>query len=26
VRALTPSVIASCDRETFEELVRPQLG
>lgn len=23
VRALTPSVVASCDRETFEEFVRP---
>jgi CRP-like cAMP-binding protein len=23
VRALTPSVVASCDRETFDELVRP---
>jgi ATP-binding cassette, subfamily B, bacterial len=23
VRALTPSVIASCDRETFDEIVRP---
>jgi CRP-like cAMP-binding protein len=26
VRALTPSVVASCDRATFDELVRPQLG
>jgi CRP-like cAMP-binding protein len=23
VRAVTPAVIASCDRETFDELVRP---
>jgi ATP-binding cassette subfamily B protein len=23
VRALTPTVVASCDRETFDELVRP---
>lgn len=23
VRALTPAVVASCDRETFEELVKP---
>jgi ATP-binding cassette subfamily B protein len=23
VRALTPSTIASCDRETFDELIRP---
>jgi ATP-binding cassette, subfamily B, bacterial len=23
VRALTPSVVASCDRETFDELLRP---
>jgi CRP-like cAMP-binding protein len=23
VRALTPSTVASCDRETFEELIRP---
>jgi ATP-binding cassette subfamily B protein len=23
VRALTPAVVASCDRETFDELVRP---
>lgn len=23
VRAVTPAVVASCDRETFEELVRP---
>jgi CRP-like cAMP-binding protein len=23
VRALTPAVLASCDRETFDELVRP---
>jgi ATP-binding cassette, subfamily B, bacterial len=23
VRALTPSVVASCDRETFDELIRP---
>jgi CRP-like cAMP-binding protein len=23
VRALTPAVVASCDRETFEEFVRP---
>ncbi len=23
VRAVTPSVVASCDRETFDELVRP---
>jgi ATP-binding cassette subfamily B protein len=23
VRAMTPSVVASCDRETFDELVRP---
>jgi CRP-like cAMP-binding protein len=26
VRAMTPSVVASCDRATFDELVRPQLG
>ena len=26
VRALTPSVVASCDRETFDELVRPLFG
>jgi CRP-like cAMP-binding protein len=26
VRALTPAVVASCDRATFEELVRPLLG
>ena len=25
VRALTPSVVASCDRETFDEFVRPLL-
>ena len=25
VRALTPSVVASCDRATFDELVRPLL-
>ena len=23
VRALTPSVVASCDRETFDEFIRP---
>ena len=23
VRALTPGVVASCDRETFDELIRP---
>jgi len=23
VRALTPAVVASCDRETFDELIRP---
>ena len=23
VRALTPSVVASCDKETFDELIRP---
>ena len=23
VRALTPAVVASCDRETFDELLRP---
>ena len=23
VRAMTPAVVASCDRETFDELVRP---
>jgi CRP-like cAMP-binding protein len=23
IRALTPSVVASCDRETFDEFVRP---
>jgi len=23
VRAVTPSVVASCDRETFDELIRP---
>jgi CRP-like cAMP-binding protein len=23
VRAVTPAVVASCDRETFDELVRP---
>jgi CRP-like cAMP-binding protein len=23
VRAITPAVVASCDRETFDELVRP---
>ena len=23
VRALTPSVVASCDRETFDEFLRP---
>ena len=23
IRALTPSVVASCDRETFDELLRP---
>ena len=23
VRALTPATVASCDRETFDELVRP---
>jgi CRP-like cAMP-binding protein len=26
VRALTPSVVASCDRATFDELVTPLLG
>jgi len=26
VRALTPSVVASCDRETFDEFVRPLLS
>jgi ATP-binding cassette subfamily B protein len=25
VRALTPATIASCDRETFDELIRPLL-
>ena len=23
IRALTPAVVASCDRETFDEFVRP---
>ncbi len=23
VRAVTPAIVASCDRETFDELVRP---
>jgi CRP-like cAMP-binding protein len=23
VRALTPSTVASCDRETFDEFIRP---
>jgi CRP-like cAMP-binding protein len=23
IRALTPAVVASCDRETFDELIRP---
>jgi CRP-like cAMP-binding protein len=23
VRAMTPAVVASCDRDTFDELVRP---
>jgi CRP-like cAMP-binding protein len=23
VRALTPAVVASCDRETFDEFLRP---
>ena len=23
VRALTPAVVASCNRETFDELIRP---
>ena len=26
VRALTPGVVASCDRETFDEFVRPLLA
>ena len=26
VRALTPAVVASCDRETFDELLRPLFG
>jgi ATP-binding cassette subfamily B protein len=26
VRALTPATVASCDRETFEELVKPLFG
>lgn len=26
VRALTPAVVASCDRATFDEVVRPLLG
>jgi CRP-like cAMP-binding protein len=26
VRAVVPSVVASCRRETFDELVRPALG
>ena len=26
VRAMTPSVVASCDRETFDEFVRPLLA
>ena len=26
IRALTPSVVASCDRETFDELVKPLFG
>ena len=26
VRALTPSVVASCDQETFDEFVRPLLA
>lgn len=26
LRAMLPSVVASCDRETFDELVRPRLG
>lgn len=26
VRALTPGVVASCDRQTFDELIRPLLA
>lgn len=26
VRALTPAVVASCDRETFDEVLRPLFG
>jgi len=26
VRAMTPAVVASCDRPTFDELIRPALG
>jgi ATP-binding cassette subfamily B protein len=26
VRALTPAVVASCDRETFDELIKPLLA
>ncbi len=26
VRAMTPAVVASCDRATFDELIRPLLG
>ena len=26
VRAMTPAVVASCDRRTFDELIRPVLG
>jgi len=26
VRALTPATVASCDRETFDELVKPLFG
>ena len=26
VRAMTPAVVASCDRETFDELLRPQFA
>ena len=26
VRALTPAVVASCDRESFNELIRPLFG
>lgn len=26
LRAMTPAAVATCDRETFEELLRPVLG